>query len=143
MSLSCLAEDVVGIQMDKSHRIRCSDWEAEELSPAQVSDPTGQVTTIDNLVDFSKKLFNIFIQNNLEDFSRKLFNIFSDFQIDYAALDAMVAADILTHLVVDKLGPSETSALSFNKKLTAIVQGIVDVVFQEKRGKVRRKSLKI
>ncbi|XP_063039779.1 exonuclease 3'-5' domain-containing protein 2 isoform X2 [Engraulis encrasicolus] len=37
LSLKSLASDLLDISLDKSLHLRCSDWEAEELSPEQVS----------------------------------------------------------------------------------------------------------
>ncbi|XP_056333111.1 exonuclease 3'-5' domain-containing protein 2 isoform X1 [Danio aesculapii] len=37
LSLKSLAEDLLNVTLDKSVELRCSDWEAEELSPEQIT----------------------------------------------------------------------------------------------------------
>ena len=39
MSLKSLAADLLGVSLDKSLALRCSDWEAKQLTAEQVTSP--------------------------------------------------------------------------------------------------------
>lgn len=106
MSLDALAKRFLGVTMDKSWRIRCSNWEAEQLNPRQI-----EYAMNDALV--ASHIFLRLVKSKLEERkhfvekeSTKIENYdslnFGDINIDYETSEPSLSASIKCEADSDK-----------------------------------------
>lgn len=112
LSLKSLAADLLNVSLDKSLELRCSDWEADQLTLEQVERDR----------NFPPPTLFCFFPLNV---------CCRSHQMTYAARDAQVSIALFLHLLGlrSEAGPASSSGSSY-AELAARCQGLVDVPFR-------------
>lgn len=113
LSLKSLAADLLNVCLDKSVELRCSDWEADQLTLEQVL------------------LLCLHLRNVPETFKSYVTSPAFPLQVTYAARDAQVSIALFLRLLglLSEAGPASSSGSSY-PELAARCQGLVDVPFR-------------
>ncbi len=129
--LKGMAEKVLGVTLNKSFHLRCSDWEAEELTEAQVLVCAQRWRCLEFGCANQKRFIPRFVHSSVNALDKP-----DTFQISYAAADALVGIQIFNKLLNSKAKDSKldhpVSESDIWRTALSACQGIVDVNFSSK-----------